>query len=126
MGIGRFLFKVLLAVLLTIAFICCVALCGCAGNGALAMKSSTVSDTSDSSITYTGAVVDPVELMAARAAEKEKVIRAEKEPWRIVAYSLALPLGIGLVCGIVFMLIWVKAYLARSPWDLSRKGAGDD
>ncbi len=123
MGMGKFLFKFLLAILITLAFICCFALAGCAPiNGALAQKNSTVSKACNDSMNFgDGVVVDPVELVAAKTAQKTAVIRAEKEPWRIVAYSFALPIGVGLVCGIVFMIIWVKAYLAKSPWDKSRK-----
>ncbi len=123
MGISKFLFKVVLAILLALTVICCCALTGCAPiNGALAQKNSTMSEASNDSMNFgDGVVVDPVELVAAKTAQKTAVIRAEKEPWRIVAYSFALPIGLGLVCGIVFMIIWIKAYLAKSPWDKSRE-----
>ncbi len=109
--------------LIAITVICCFALAGCAPiNGALAQKNSTVSKASNDSMNFgDGVVVDPVELVAAKTAQKTAVIRAEKEPWRIMAYSFALPIGVGLVCGIIFMIIWVKAYLAKSPWDKVRK-----
>ncbi len=123
MGISKFLFKIVLAILLALTVICCCALTGCAPiNGALAQKNSTMSEASNDSMNFgDGVVVDPVELVAAKTAQKTAVIRAEKEPWRIMAYSFALPIGLGLVCGIVFMIIWIKAYLAKSPWDKSRE-----
>ncbi len=123
MGISKFLFKVVLAILLALTVICCCALTGCAPiNGALAQKNSTVSEASNDSMNFgDGVVVDPVELVAAKTAQKTAVIRAEKEPWRIIAYTVGIPVGIGLICGIILAWLYIRAYLAESPWDGTRK-----
>ncbi len=118
-GIKKFLFKVLLLIATVVTIIC---VCNGCMPGKAALTQKEITKSSNDSITFgDGFVVDPVELMAAKAAEKEKIIRAEKEPWRIIAYSFALPIGIGLVCGIILMIIWIKAYLAKSPWEKFRE-----
>ena len=98
----------------------------CAGcvpeNAAFAQKN--VSETSNDSVNLSGDALittDPLEIILAKAEEKEKIIRAEKEPWRIIAYTVGIPVGVGLLSGVLLALIYFKAYLAKSPWDNYRK-----
>ena len=67
-------------------------------------------------------VLDAAKVIAARAEGKAVIVRAEKEPWRIIAYSVGIPLTVGLLAGLILAGLYIKAYLAQSPWDKTRKG----
>ncbi len=125
-GIQSFVIKIIAVVLGIIVagfvIVGVATMSGCVPENA-AMIQRNDSEAHDDSITYSGApgVVDPVELVAAKTAQKTAVIRAEKEPWRIIAYTVGIPVGVGLICGIILAWLYIRAYLAESPWDGTRK-----
>ena len=117
-GIKSMLIKLALIVVGGIVIICVFTTAGCGSvNGALAQKNIEETKTSDDSMDFTGAQVVPAEIILAKAEGKATQIRAEKEPWRIIAYSA----GIGFLIGIGLLGIYVWAYLKKSPWDGARK-----
>ena len=122
-GIKKFLLKALLIVVGGIVIICVLTTAGCGSvNGALAQKNIEETKTSDDSMDFTGAQVVPAEIILAKAEGKATQIRAETEPWRIIAYSVGIPAGVGLLCGLVLSILYFRAYMAQSPWDGKRKG----
>ena len=118
-GIKKFLLKVLLIVVGGVVLICIATVAGCGSvNGALAQKN--IEETSDDSMDFSGAQVVPADIILATAEGKATQIRAKKEPWRIIAYTVGIPTGVGLFCGIILSILYFRAYLAQSPWDKTR------
>ncbi len=121
-GVNKLIVKLAIIGAIAISAICIATTAGCGSiNGALAQKNTT--KTSDDSINFSGVAggVDAAEVIAARAEGKAVIVRAEKEPWRIIAYSVGIPLTVGLLAGLILAGLYIKAYLAQSPWDKTRK-----
>ena len=115
-GIKKFLLKALLIVAGAVVLIC---VCnGCVPEKA-ALTQKEVNTSSNDSINYTGVpgVVDPVELMRAKAEEKKMLIDATEMKYRILAVGLV----VGAFGGIVLMWWNKRALLKRSPLDDYRK-----
>lgn len=87
-------------------------MCGCVPKNAAAIQKN-VTETSDDSITLSGEgvlLVDPLELIQAKADAKVEAIRAQEEKWRLLVWIL----GAGAV------LLSVTALLIRSPLEKRR------
>ena len=118
-GANKLIIKLAIIGAVAISAICIATTAGCGSvNGALAQKNTT--QKSDDSIVINGGA-DAAEVITAKAAGKAVIVRAEKEPWRIIAYSVGIPLTVGLLAGLILAGLYIKAYLAQSPWDKTRK-----
>ena len=133
-GIQSLIIKLAIIVAVAIAAICIATTAGCGSvNGALAQKNiddsvESQDDNSQDNAINAAQGESTVELIEARAKERERVIlaqgqfremeiRAEQEKWRIFAYAGAIIGGVV----VLFLLISFIAYLMKSPLDRYRK-----